>query len=276
ANTQGFSMTPAMLAGDFRTIASTTCQPKAITLAPPFENNIIPVSQMDTIGMKIAKLLPTSSLQNDCGLFTYATGANQNQYQVPGKVDYTASTKNTLYARYMLSNNDTPIQWDPGNPFFTGSTTGQTNTIHSVVLGDTYVVSPTLVSSTHIGADRGINPRFLPAFRTPADFGIPITAFVPAMTTLSITGGPGLAGGASNPGYFNTLVYSANEDITIIRGKHQIQVGAQYMRSYMHAQNTRGVNGNLNFTGQYSTVGGTTGLGYADFVTGQLNAFGQG
>ena len=44
----------------------------------------------------------------------------------------------------------------------------------------------------------------------------------------------------------------------------------------MHAQNTRGVNGNLNFTGQYSTVGGTTGLGYADFVTGQLSAFGQG
>ncbi len=44
----------------------------------------------------------------------------------------------------------------------------------------------------------------------------------------------------------------------------------------MHAQNTRGVNGNLNFTGQYSTVGGTSGLGFADFVTGRLNAFGQG
>ena len=44
----------------------------------------------------------------------------------------------------------------------------------------------------------------------------------------------------------------------------------------MHAQNTRGVNGNLNFTGQYSTVGGTSGLGFADFVTGQLSAFGQG
>jgi hypothetical protein len=36
------------------------------------------------------------------------------------------------------------------------------------------------------------------------------------------------------------------------------------------------VNGNLNFTGQFSTVGGAAGLGYADFVTGQLNAFGQG
>ena len=67
-----------------------------------------------------------------------------------------------------------------------------------------------------------------------------------------------LAGGASNPGYFNTLDYSGSEDLTIIKGKHQTQVGAQYIRAYMHAQNTRGVNGNLNFTGQYSTVGGTS------------------
>src|SRR5262249_31669855 len=67
-----------------------------------------------------------------------------------------------------------------------------------------------------------------------------------------------------------------SEDLTYVHGKHQLQVGAQYMRSYMHAQNNRGVNGNLNFTGQYSTVGGTTGLGYADFVTGRLNNYGQG
>jgi hypothetical protein len=276
ANSTGFTMTPAMMQGDFRVVASTACQTKPITLAAPFVGNQIPLSQMDPISLKLAKYLPAQGLQNDCGLFTYATGANQNQYQIPVKVDYTVSAKQSLYARYMLSNNDTPVQWDPSNPFFTGSTTAQTNTIHSAVIGDTYVISPSVVSSTHIGADRGINPRFLPAFKTPGDFGIPVTPFVPALLTISITGGPSLGGGASNPGYFNTLVYSGSEDLTIIHGKHQLQVGAQYMRSYMHAQNNRGVNGNLNFTGQYSTVGGTTGLGYADFVTGRLNAFGQG
>lgn len=276
ANSQGYTMTPAMLQGDFRVIASTACQPKAITLTAPFVNNVMPVSQMDPIALKIAKYLPTQGLLNDCGLFTYATGANQNQYQIPVKVDYTASAKNTMFARYMLSNNDTPIQFDPNDMLFTGSTTGQRNTIHSVVLGDTYVISPSVVASTHIGADRGINPRFIPTFKVPGDFGIPITPFVAGELTLSITNGPSLGGGASNPGYFNTLVYSGNEDVTVVRGKHQIQFGGQYLRSYMHAQNTRGVNGNLNFTGQYSTVGGTTGLGYADFVTGQLNAFGQG
>ncbi len=275
ANAQGFTMTPEMLAGDFRTIASTTCQTRQITLAAPFVNNMIPVSQMDPIAQKIAKLLPQNAL-NDCGLVNYATGGNQRQYQIPVKVDYNLSAKHSLFARYMLSNNYTPLFYDPANPLFTGSTTGQKNNIHSVVLGETWVASSRVVSSTHLAVNRGANPRFIPAFKTPAEFGIPITSFIPAQMNLSVTNGFNLAGGASNPGYFNTLDYSASEDLTLIFGKHQTAVGGQYIRAVMHAQNTRGVNGNLNFTGQYSTVGGTSGLGYADFVTGRLNAFGQG
>jgi hypothetical protein len=276
ANSQGFSMTPDMLNGNFQTIASTQCQTKPITLAAPFVNNIIPKNLMDPIAMKIAALLPTQGQVNACGLINYSTGGNQNQYQIPVKVDYSFSAKHSMFVRYMLSNNDTPLFYDPSNPLFTGSTTGQTNKIQSVVVGDTYVVSPTMVSNSHIAVNRGYNPRYIPAFKTPADFGIPISSFIPAQMNLSITNGVTLAGGASNPGYFNTLDYSGSEDVTLVRGKHQTQFGAQYIRAYMHAENTRGVNGNLNFTGQYSTVGGTTGLGYADFVTGQLNAFGQG
>ncbi|HEV3201454.1 MAG TPA: TonB-dependent receptor [Bryobacteraceae bacterium] len=276
ADAQGYSMTPLMLTGDFSVIASTQCQTRPITLAAPFVNNVIPQSLMDPIALKIAKFLPTANQLNACGLINYATGGNQNQYQIPVKVDYTFNAKNSMFVRYMLSNNDTPLFYDATNPLFTGSTTGQTNKIQSVVIGDTYVISPTVISTSHIAANRGANPRFIPSFKTPADFGIPLTAFIPAQMNLSVTNGVSLAGGASNPGYFNTLDYSGSEDLTFIKGKHQLNVGAQYIRAYMHAQNTRGVNGNLNFTGQYSTVGGTTGLGYADFVTGQLSAFGQG
>ena len=276
ADLQGYSMTPDMLAGNFQVIASTQCQTKPITLAAPFVNNIIPVSLMDPIAMKIAKLLPTANEVNQCGLINYAAGGNQRQYQIPAKVDYNFSPKHSVFVRYMLSNNYTPLFYDPSNPLFTGSTTGQENNIQSVVIGDTYVISPSVVSSSHIAVNRGYNPRFIPAFKTPADFGIPISSFIPAQMNLSVTNGVTLAGGTSNPGYFNTLDYSGSEDLTIIRGKHQTQIGAQYIRAYMHAENTRGVNGNLNFTGQYSTVGGTSGLGYADFVTGQLSAFGQG
>ncbi len=273
----GYSMTAPMLAGDFSAIASTQCQTKPITLAAPFVNNVLPQSLLNPIALKIAALLPPPSQQmNACGLINYATGANQRQYQVPAKVDYSLSPKQSLFVRYILSNNLTPVFYDPKNPLFTGSTTGQSNNIQATAIGDTYTISPNFVSSTHISANRSLNPRFIPAFQTPAAFGIPVTAFIPAQMNLSITNGPTLGGGTSNPGYFNTLTYSGAQDFTLIKGKHQIQFGAEYIRAYLHAQNTRGVNGQLNFTGQYSTVGGTTGLGYADFVTGQLNAYSQG
>lgn len=275
ADSTGFSMTPAMLAGDFTVITSTACQPRAVNLTGAFIGNKIAPSLMDPIAMNIAKLLPTNQL-NSCGLVTYSTGANQRQYQIPAKVDYTISDKQTMFVRYMLSNNFTPLFYDPSNPLFTGSSTGQSNNIQSTAIGHNYTFTPNFFSSARITANRSYNPRFIPTFKTPKDFGIPITAIIPAQMNMAITGGATLAGGASNPGYFNTLAYSGAEDMTLLRGKHQLQFGAQYIRAVLHAQNTRGVNGSLNFTGQFSTVGGVAGIGYADFVTGQLNAFGQG
>ncbi len=272
----GFSMTPAMLKGDFSVIASTACQTKQITLATPWVGNVLPQSLLDPIAMKIAALLPTSGQLNSCGLINYAAGGNQRQYQIPAKVDYTINAKQTMFVRYILSNNYTPLFYDPSNPLFTGSTTGQSNNIQSTAIGHTYSISSNLISSAHISANRSLNPRFIPVFKSPIDFGIPVTPVIGAQMNLAITNGATLAGGASNPGYFNTLTYSGAEDITWLVGKHQLQFGAEYIRAYLHAQNTRGVNGNLNFTGQYSTVGGAAGLGYADFVTGQLNAYGQG
>jgi hypothetical protein len=273
----GYSMTPAMLAGDFSVIASTQCQAKAFTLAAPFVNNVLPASQMSPIALKIAALLPPASVQqNACGLFTYQAGGNQRQYQIPAKVDYVLNAKHSMFVRYMLSNNYTPLFYDPKDPLFTGSTTGQSNNIQSTVIGETWVISPSLVSSSHLSASRSLNIRFIPTFQTPSAFGIPVTAIIPNQMNLAITNGPTLAGGTSNPGYFNTLTYSGNEDLTWIKGKHQMQFGAEYIRAYLHAQNTRNVNGALNFTGQYSTAGGAAGLGYADFITGQLNAYSQG
>src|SRR4029077_5204019 len=104
-------------------------QTKAITLSAPFVNNVMPVSQIDPIALKIAKFLPTANQLDACGHFNYATGANQRQYQIPVKVDYTLSVKHSMFMRYMLSNNYTPLQFDVNDPLFTEGGTGQENNI---------------------------------------------------------------------------------------------------------------------------------------------------
>ncbi len=283
----GYSMTPAMLAGDFTAVASTQygCQTTTnVTIqnaAGNWVGNTISPSLMNPIALKIAKYLPPSSdLVNPCGEFFYASGANDRQYQIPVKVDYIISQKNSAFVRYQLSNNLTPTYVDPTDLLFTGATTGQYNNIQSTVIGDNYTIKPTFFSSTHLEANRSLNTRFIYDFAVPSQFGIPVTAQIPGETTMSVSNGFTTGGsGAANPGYFNTLTYSAAQDFTLVKGKHQLQFGVQFIRAYMHAQNTRGVNGNLSFTGQFSNATATTGIlgeGYADFITGQMNGMTQG
>ena len=76
--------------------------------------------------MKIAKL-PTTGQVNGCGLINYATGGNQNQYQIPIKVDYTFNAKHSMFARYMLSNNFTPLFYDPSIRCSRAAQQGQQN-----------------------------------------------------------------------------------------------------------------------------------------------------
>ena len=287
ATNQGYSMTPAMLAGDFTAVASTatTCQTTTnVTIQNAkgyWVGNKIAPSLMDPIALKIAKYLPPSnSLVNACGLFYYASGANDREYQIPVKVDFIITPKNSAFVRYQLSNNLTPTYVDPTDLLFTGGTTGQVNNIQSTVVADNYTITPTLFSSTHIEANRSLNTRFIYDFAVPSSFGIPVTAQIPGETTMTVSNGFTTGGaGAANPGYFNTLTYQGAQDFTWVKGKHQIQFGAEYIRAYMHAQNTRGVNGTLSFTGQFSNAQGATnlvGLGYADFITGQMNGMSQG
>ena len=126
----------------FRRLLPPSARPSRLRWRLRSSTTSFPQSLMDPIAMKIAKLLPTTGQLNACGLINYATGGNQRQYQIPVKVDYTFNAKHSMFVRYMLSNNYTPLFYDPTNPLFTGSTTGQSNNIQSMVIGDTYRDQP--------------------------------------------------------------------------------------------------------------------------------------
>ena len=274
-------MTPAMLAGDFTVIASTTCQKTAIVLSDPagdWVGNKIAPSLMDPIALKIAKLLPQGNPDQLAAAFSTILPAQTSVSLSDPRSRSTTrsrSQKQSAFVRYQLSNNYTPFFFDATDPLFTGGTveSGQQHPGHghrAHLHHQRQPLSAVLISP----ANRSLNPRFTPPFQTPAAFEDSHHRLCSGFSEYDRHWAALISG--RNPGYFNTLDYSGSEDLTLIKGKHQIAFGASYIRAYMHAQNVRGVNGNLNFTGQYSNAAGTTGLGYSDFVTGQLNAFGQG
>src|SRR5205814_10335094 len=81
--------TPAILAGDFTTIASPACNGgRQITLAASqgFVNNKIPVSRFDPVALKITSLLPTPA--DPCGKVAFGLKQNSDEYLGVARIDY--------------------------------------------------------------------------------------------------------------------------------------------------------------------------------------------
>src|SRR5262245_10479323 len=90
--------TPAMLAGDFTTVASPACNGgRQITLAASqgFVNNQISPSRFDPVALKIASLLPLTA--DPCGQVFFGYRSNQNEHFAVGRLDYQRSPKHSIF-----------------------------------------------------------------------------------------------------------------------------------------------------------------------------------
>jgi hypothetical protein len=87
---------------------------------------------------------------------------------------------------------------------------------------------------------------------------------------VSVTNGFNIGTGGTNPGYFNSDSLQISNDVDIVRGRHQLSFGGNWIRTKIETVNNRPTNGQFTFNGQVS------GLGLADFMLGRLSNFVQG
>jgi hypothetical protein len=273
-----FVPTPAMMSGDFSVIASTTCQSKALTLGGPFVNNKINPSQFSQQALNIIKAgVPVSTGTvgtPGCGQINVPLSANSTSQQVIGRVDENVSSKQTLFARYFIARFNSPVTVESGD-ILEANQVAQFNQDQSVTIGDTYNVTPNIINSVRLTGNRTLGLRTLYPFFDPASVGINdyTTAAVKGFMGVSITNGFSIGQGGNNPGYFNSTDYQINDDVSISRGNHQVSFGGNYLWAYMNTVNNRPTNGAFTFNG--AAVGANT-IGYADFLTGNLDSFLQG
>ena len=139
------------------------CQSKAITLKDPttgnpFPGSIIPTSRFDPAAVKLlSKYIPTST--DPCGLFLYGQPSNNPDWQYIGRVDYVRSEKHTIYGRFFNYNYTAQRFFDGKNALTTGPNPGNLDNTVTATLGDTYIVSPTMVNSFHATFDRRADNR---------------------------------------------------------------------------------------------------------------------
>ncbi len=269
-----FVPTAQMLAGDWTTVASPACnQGRQITLRAPFQNNRIDPAQFTTPALNLIKRSPTSS--DPCGKALFGRKSNSDDTMTLGRIDYQRSDKHSLFGRYELARLDAPSDYD-GKTWFSLGQGDYIRRAHSFVLGDTYSISPNMVSSFRGTLLRTTNEKTVKAdlfnFSDLGVKGLWYPSNYPKIITIQVQGafssGPGGAA-MHTPGVTNSTVYQFAEDLSLIHGAHQIGFGANFIHS------------NMNYTASTATPGmfvfnsTNTGLSLGDFMTGKPNSWTQ-
>jgi hypothetical protein len=269
AANKAFIPTPAMLAGDFTAFASPACNSgRQITLRAPFVNNTINPALFSPAAVNLAKRLPSTT--DPCGETTYVTTNDSTQGQAVGRIDYQLSANRSLFGRYMATYHHEPAPFSKSQNVLTTGTPGLDNLAQSLALGDTSVYGNNMVNAIRFAFNRTAVHRGTPPFFDAADLGSRVYSYKPGEMVLAVSGGFNISAGTATTGIFITNASQIGDDLTLVRGNHQVGLGASAAYWRMNFLTHARSGGNWIVNGQ------ATGLGLADFLVGRISSLEQG
>jgi hypothetical protein len=257
--------TAAMLAGDFTAFASPVCNGgRQIALRAPFVNNRIDPALFSPAAMNIARRLPGTD--DPCGAITYGAPADDDDWQAVAKIDFQASADHSIFGRYLQSDYKALPAWPRTTNILTSAVRGRpkVSVAKSFTFGDTYVFGSNMVNSFRAAFNRTHVEINMAPFLDAPTAGVKMYTYIPGAMVLNITGGFPIGTGGSIYQFVDGDTYQVGNDFTMVRGNHQIAIGANmsYWDSYQL------INGRS--PGDFTFNGSLTGLGLADFLTGRL------
>ena len=273
--------TAKMLAGDFTDFASPACQGgRTVTLRAPFVNNRVNPALFSPQALKLITDPRFPKSDELCGLTNFGGVTNPTEYLIVGKVDYQKSDKQSMFIRFMGAKKDQPADYDGKN--ILSSRSGQINQrAYSMVYGHTYLFGSGTVNSLHVTAARTLNPRINPVVIDLNDLGVK-NVWVPfkGHMNLGVTNGFTVSGVNVQPGFYNSFEGQVADDISWIKGSHQLGVGVYYSHGNFTGSSRVAANPSFSFNGnRRSTIPGVpdgTGAGLSDFLLGLPSNFSAG
>jgi hypothetical protein len=269
--------TAAMRAGDFSDLSEfpTIYEPGTLGKGPgggriPFPNNRIPTSMLDPLALKFQSLFPAPNLPG------YSNNWNQTiEDRSPflkwfGRLDYNISDKNRI--TFSITQSDNPAQYPSAAPI--GDQSGDVDRYNAQV-SDVYTFSPNTVNEFRVGFTRqgnwfeplSLNKNF------PQNLGwtYPEANLPPGLTINETPGITGI-GPATNAIYVENG-FDTSDVVTLIRGRHILKFGGEILAYQDNSTPWGNINaGNFTFSGVFTAnaPNGSGGLGYADFLLGQV------
>lgn len=218
--TQAFVPTPAMLAGNF-----SACPTAEGSVASLFTNGQISPSLFDPASIKLAQALPAST--GPCGNTSYGLVTKINEGQFAARVDYTISEKQSAFVRYTTTAYNRPPSYTftPNNLLSTGQA-GLNDRAQSTIFGDTYLFTPTTVNSFRAAWNRVAVQRFNADSFSACDLGVQMyCGYLPHQSYFSVTNEFTVGTSTGTKGISHSNTYELENDVTLVRGKHQIVIG---------------------------------------------------
>ena len=254
----------------------------------PFPGNIIPSSLLDPVAQKIVNNTAAYPLPTGPGLINnllYSSHSYINGDQGDAKVDWNASEKDRVFARYSQSQITNPSTNNV--PIFYNSFANYP--VHNGVLDWVRSISPSMVNEARLGVNyvfinNGSAANGLTNF--PQSVGLPgvVSSNLPSM---SLSGGNAASLGNSDIyQLFADTVIQYEDTLNWTKGAHQMHIGFQGWRDRIDTfySGNNGRAGTFNFDGRFTagpnplaTSGGANGgIAEADFLLGLPSSIGGG
>jgi Carboxypeptidase regulatory-like domain len=282
ASVQAHVPTTANLKGDFSVTDPTQKLFNPVTGAALTGTNQIDPTLFNAQALALAKYLPQAT--DGTGIVSYSIPLWVFDKQFVTRVDYTINPKNDLYARYFLDGYQAPAFFDPTN-ILTTTQPGNVERVQTFVIGEDYTFSSKTVNTFHVSMARRVDVRGPAPGITACTLGVQLNCPLPLSSGFQITVGSTSTHGFSAycgtcaPGHFNDNTLAVNNDLTLVRGKHEMVVGAELARNQLNIVGGFQANGNFGFNGQYSANGpgggATIGDANLDFLMGAMSSYSQ-
>jgi hypothetical protein len=263
--------TAAMLAGDFSAFTSPACNGgRQISLRAPYVNNQINPALYSPAALNLARRLPKTT--DPCGLVTYSVKDDNNEGQGIGRADMQWSQDHSMFGRYMATyfKQAAAYEKDPTNVLVTNDP-GLNNLAQSFTFGDTLIISSTTVNSIRGTFNRTSVNRYQAPFFDPKELGINVYSYNPHEMVVAVNpGGFAISAGTATKGVFHTNTYQFNDDLSLVRGRHEMSFGVDLARWQYRGESHARSGGNWTVNGQ------VTGAALADFLIGRVTTLEHG
>ncbi len=253
----------------------------------PFQNNTIPVTMQNPIGVAILNAFPLPNLPAaaQIGGNNWYEDANYfvGQREVAGRVDQYFGDRDKMFVRYSrLTRDQYPDVLFPGINSVNGSGANLDTYLQwrtSVALNDTYTFSPTLVGSFSYGFARRVNNDSYGGYGLdPSKFGVPSII----TDNQTIKGYPEFNLGENIPDIGSRINVIANNTHAFlgtfekVAGKHTLKFGADFrIVQYNTASQTTAAAGSFTFSSVFTqsdpftnTTANTSGTAMASALLG--------